>query len=352
VYRCNGYAAWWLSLGLLAAAQLTGAWSLVDYYDKAGHVMTVAMVAGDALALGCYLAGVWGGTGTSTATGKAAGSMGPGGGVSGNPVYDFFMGSLLQARLGILDLKFFAEIRVSWYLLFLNTAAAAAKQHATTGGISGGMVVMLLAHGLYANACAKGEHYVPPTWDMFAERFGWMLSFWNLAGVPFLYATSPTYLVEVGAPASGLAASPLYAPALAAVLLAAYYVWDTAQSQKNHFRLQDSGTVVNRWTFPRLPWQTLANPRFLQTARGSKLLTDGWWRYARKIHYTCDIVMALVWGLTCGFRAFIPYFYVCFFTAMIVHRYFRDMRRCAAHYGADWDRYLALVPYAFIPGVI
>lgn len=28
------------------------------------------------------------------------------------------------------------------------------------------MVLMLTAHFLYANACAKGEHYVAPTWDI------------------------------------------------------------------------------------------------------------------------------------------------------------------------------------------
>lgn len=77
----------------------------------------------------------------------------------------------------------------------------------------------------------------------------------------------------------------------------------------------------------------------------------GWWAYLRKIHYSADIVMALCWGLSCGFGSVAPYFYVIFFTTMILHRYYRDMDRCAAKYGEDWRRYLALVPYAFIPGV-
>lgn len=46
-----------------------------------------------------------------------------------------------------------------------------------------------------------------------------------------------------------------------------------------------------------LPWQILENPRYLATQRGTPLLTDGWWAYARKIHYTCDIIMGLIWGL-------------------------------------------------------
>jgi delta24(24(1))-sterol reductase len=45
------------------------------------------------------------------------------------------------------------------------------------------MLVMLLATGLYINACAKAEHMIPQTRDMFHEKFGWMLIFWNMAGV-------------------------------------------------------------------------------------------------------------------------------------------------------------------------
>jgi delta24(24(1))-sterol reductase len=75
------------------------------------------------------------------------------------------------------------------------------------------------------------------------------------------------------------------------LLLFAYYVWDTAQSQRNRFRMKLRGTFVARRAFPQLPWGTLENPRDLETRSGSRLLVDGWWRYARKIHYTADVAM-------------------------------------------------------------
>ncbi len=59
-------------------------------------------------------------------------------------------------------------------------------------------------------------------------------------------------------------------------------MWDTAQSQKSHFRLERTGTVVSRVTYPYLPWRTLDKPRFMTTAAGTPLLLDGWWAYARK----------------------------------------------------------------------
>jgi len=115
--------------------------------------------------------------------------------------------------------------------------------------------------------------------------------------------------------------------------------------------MQLNGSYVKRKAFPQLPWGTLKDPRYLETEAGPKLLVDGWWRYARKIHYTADILMALSWGLICGFDHFLPYLYVTFFVVMIVHRAGRDIARCKKKYGADWDRYCEEVPYLFIPYV-
>jgi delta24(24(1))-sterol reductase len=109
--------------------------------------------------------------------------------------------------------------------------------------------------------------------------------------------------------------------------------------------------VIQRKAFPQLPWAFLKNPRYLETAAGSKLLIDGWWKYGRKLHYTADITMALSWGLICGFDSPLPYLYPAFFIVMIVHRERRDFVRCQRKYGADWDRYTKEVPWVFVPGV-
>ena len=89
-----------------------------------------------------------------------------------------------------------AEIRVSWLTLFLLTASGAAHQYATYGTVSTPMIFMLVAHFLYANACMKGEECIPTTWDIFHEKWGGMLVFWNLAGVPFVYCFGAMYLAS------------------------------------------------------------------------------------------------------------------------------------------------------------
>ena len=119
-------------------------------------------------------------------------------------------------------------------------------------------------------------------------------------------------------------------------------------------RMMEAGTYVPRpWAIPQLPWGTLHNPKVISTKAGTKLLVDGWYvcshvgcittavlltllradararyKYARKIHYSADICMALIWGLCCGVKHFLPYFYVCFFTSFLVSRTLRDDARC------------------------
>jgi len=332
VYRCNGITAWWLTLAGVALLHFTGIFPLQTVYERFGEFMIVAMIAANAIAIAVYVG--------ARVTGNAER-------MTGSVLYDFFMGAWLNPRIGMLDLKMWAEIRVSWLMLFLLTASGAAHQYATYGTVSGPMIFMLVAHFLYANACMKGEECIPTTWDFFHEKWGWMLVFWNLAGVPFVYGFGAMYIAshppfELSIP---------YTAFCFALLFGAYYVWDTANGQRNRFRMQLNGSYVKRMAFPQLPWDTLRNPRHLDTEAGSKLLVDGWWRYARKPHYTADVLMALSWGLICGFDHFLPYFYVVFFVVMILHRAGRDSARCKRKYGADWDRYRKEVPYLFVPKV-
>lgn len=211
------------------------------------------------------------------------------------------------------------------------------------------LLFMVLAHFLYANACMKGEECIPTTWDIFYEKWGYMLIFWNFAGVPFSYCYPTLYLLNRSLKNEPVHLTTAYTISLFITLLAAYYVWDTANSQKNRFRMMQHGTYVHRRAFPQLPWGTLHNPTYIKTKHGSKLLTGGWWGLARKIHYTADLVMALSWGLITGFDSYIPYFYVAFFSAVLVHRVGRDHVRCKEKYGADFDEYCRQVPYVFIP---
>jgi Ergosterol biosynthesis ERG4/ERG24 family len=47
----------------------------------------------------------------------------------------------------------------------------------------------------YRFESCKGEECIPQTWDMFHEKWGFMVIFWNFAGVPFVSPSSYRDLV-------------------------------------------------------------------------------------------------------------------------------------------------------------
>ncbi|EFA86393.1 hypothetical protein PPL_00185 [Heterostelium album PN500] len=333
-YHCNALCTWYVTIPLMFVLHITGVFPLTDIYDNLGPITTVAVLSSDLIAIAVYLYAI--------VSGEAEQDN------SGNVIYDFFMGAWLNPRIGKLDIKMFAEVRVSWIMLFLITLSCAVKQYEQLGYVTFSMGFILLAHGIYCNAIMKGEQCIPPTWDIYHEKWGWMLCWWNLAGVPLVYCTQPVYILTH--PPEMLQGSPLVNGFMLVLLLVGYYIFDTVNSQKNTFRMRLAGIWKPRpWAFPQLPWAVLSNPKFMITKAGSPLLIDGWYSLARKLHYTADMMMALTWTMSCGYHHFIPHFYAFFFSGMLYHRCLRDEHKCAEKYKQDWVEYCKRVQYRFIP---
>ncbi|CCW63083.1 unnamed protein product [Phytomonas sp. EM1] len=333
-YRCNAVSAWYVLIITACILHYTKIFDLGELCRHYGEYLTAATVSADFISVWVYIAGL-----------KHQIRMTP------SLIYNFFMGSALNYRLpGDVDLKLFAECRNSWMLLMLLVVSCAIEQYNELGRISNNMVVIFVAQLLYVNAVQKGEECVPTTWDVFYEKFGWMLAYWNTCGVPFLYCMQALYIQKV---LKGNEYSRSTVVMMLIILMVAYYVWDVVGSQKNRFRMRRSGVpmeIIRRRTFPQLPWRYLENPRTLKSAKG-EILIDGFYRYGRKINYTSDLVMAFLWCSSCGFKSFIPFFYFFFFLTHLIHRVARDEARCHAKYGKLWDEYKSVVPYIFIPYV-
>ena len=332
-YHCNGYLSFIISLGIFFLAGYYDLLPLTFMAESYGEVLVTSIIIADATSLFWYFYGLML---ADEYTGK--------GNLSGYPIYDFFMGTILYPRIGEIDIKMIAETRWSWTTLIYLTMSCAASQYKETGRISINMVIMLIAHGLYSNACAKGEHCIPCTWDMFHENYGWMLNFWNIAGVPYLYTYQSLYILRNQDMIDNFVYPLWFAIIVIVILLTAYYIFDTANSQKANVKIR-----VKRNTYPQFKWGVLEDPiKMIETPHGN-ILIDGWYAYARKMQYTGDILMALCWGLACGFKSSLPYFYFLFFTSMIIHRQMRDEARCSKKYGEYWQEYIDTVPNVFVP---
>ncbi|KAH7048297.1 delta(24(24(1)))-sterol reductase [Macrophomina phaseolina] len=335
-YYCSAVWSWYITIAVALGLHFSGLFKLYTLVDEFGPLMSVAILSGFLISAVAY------------ASALARGAQHR---MTGNHVYDFFMGAELNPRLfGWLDFKMFFEVRMPWYILFLLTLGTALKQYEELGYVSGEVCFILMAHFLYGNACAKGEELIITSWDIYYEKWGFMLIFWNLAGVPLTYCHCTIYLANHH-PSEYHWNRGILAFWFAAYLFA-YWVWDTGNSQKNMFRAMERGVALNRKTFPQLPWKYVKNPQVIQTSTGDNIMCDGWYGMARKIHYTCDWFFAFSWGLITGFNSPFPWFYSIFFSVMIVHRAKRDIERCRERYGEAWKEYERRVPYLFIPYVI
>ncbi|NWY33638.1 LBR protein, partial [Pheucticus melanocephalus] len=320
-YRINGFYAFILTaaaVGVLLYFEL----ELHYLYD---HLMQFAVsAAAFSLALSIYL---------YVRSLKAPEEELAPGGNSGYFIYDFFTGHELNPRIGSFDLKYFCELRpglIGWVVINLAMLLAEMKIH----NLSVPSLSMILVNSfqlLYVVDALWNEEAVLTTMDITHDGFGFMLAFGDLVWVPFVYSLQAFYLV--GHPTT------ITWPVAAAITVLnciGYYIFRSANSQKNNFRRNPAD--------PKL-----ANLKFIPTATGKGLLVTGWWGFVRHPNYLGDIIMALAWSLPCGFNHILPYFYVIYFICLLVHREARDEHHCKQKYGLAWERYCQRVPYRIFP---
>ena len=319
-YKMNGWFAWWFTWAALALGAWLKLFSPTVLADQFGPLLTAANIVTYLFALYLY----WHGKALATAQER----------VTGNAIYDFWLGTALNPRIGNFDLKLFCEARpglIGWVAIDLSLAA---KQYELHGLVTTPMILVCFFHFWYVADYYLHEEAILTTWDIKHENFGFMLAWGDLVWVPFIYTIQAYYLVEHthDLPWWGTVA-------IVALNFTGYAIFRGANIQKHRFRKNPAEPIWGR------------APQYIRTRRGSLLLTSGWWGLSRHMNYFGDLLMGLAWCLPCLFGSPLPYFYIFYFTLLLVHRERRDHEMCAVRYGSDWETYCRKVPNRIIPGV-
>ncbi|TVY29369.1 Delta(14)-sterol reductase [Lachnellula hyalina] len=302
------------------------------------------------------------------------------GGISGNMLYDWFIGRELNPRitiplLGEIDIKEFCELRPGMMGWIILNCTFVAHQYKIYGTITDSILFVTAFQTLYVLDSFWMESAILTTMDITTDGFGFMLAFGDLVWVPFIYSIQARYLAVY--PLS----LGLYGSAgVLAFLGTGYYIFRSANNEKNRFRTNPDD--------PRV-----AHLKYIETKSGSRLLISGWWGTARHINYFGDWIQAWAYCLPTGLAGYVvqhssvvpstgmsaadgsfvytgptglteifqgaakgwgmifTYFYLIYFAILLVHRELRDEEKCERKYGKDWERYCKEVPSRIIPGI-
>lgn len=318
-YRMNGWFSFCSTFVVAGALVATGWISPTVLYDQFGPLLTTANLFAFALAVFMYLLG------KRSRTPERR---------SGNLLYDYFLGTALNPRIGSFDLKLFCESRPGLILWVLIDLSMAAEQYRRQGAVTTPMLLVIAFQFLYVADYFFYEEAILTTWDIRYENFGWMLCWGDLVWVPFTYTLQASYLVY------HTHELPMWATAaIVGLNMMGYWIFRASNLQKHRFRKDPD----------RLVWGK--KPQYLETSRGSLLLTSGWWGISRHMNYCGDLLMALAWCLPALFEHPLPYFYVVYVTILLLHRERRDHATCLAKYGADWTSYCSNTRWRIIPGI-
>jgi protein-S-isoprenylcysteine O-methyltransferase Ste14 len=318
-YRLNGFLSLWITVAVVASLLLTGVITGQSVLAELGAMLSIAILFSFAFALFLYVYGY-----QSKRDERR----------TGNVIYDYFMGTALNPRIGSFDLKFFFESKIGLSLWIAIVMAMAAAERELTGTSSTPMILVGVFQLFYVADFYFFEEAMLSTWDINYENYGFMLALGFVVWMPFNFSLQSQYLIYHDPQV------PIWAIGVIVLLnFAGYYIFRTANLQKHQFRTKPGTKIWGK------------EPTFIATQRGTKLLTSGWWGIARHSNYLGDLMMALAWCLPAGFAHVPPYFYFIYFAPLLLDRERRDHRECQKKYGDDWARYCEQVKYRIIPFV-
>jgi delta14-sterol reductase len=311
-YRVNG---WWTFLLLLAAfygGVALGWWRATVAYDHFWPMFTVANMHVAAVTLFLYVKG------------RFIEGL-PGHGI----FHDLFYGVELNPRILDLDFKYFSyrPLIMGWALLIANVAA---KQLQLYGYISLPMAVYILFTWWYTVDYLWQEEKICTTWDVIAENLGFGLTWGNYCFFQYFYSIHVHWLLKP------FAYSYLQCGFTVGFFFLGYVIFRQCNSQKDLFKRDRQRAII--WGQPA------------KTTTKGHLLISGWWGVARHANYLGDIMMSIGWTLpTINTFALMPWANAMFFVPFLMHREYRDEKRCAAKYGDEWKEYKRVVPARIVP---
>lgn len=255
---------------------------------------------------------------------------------------NFYKGILKHYTFLNVDAKQFINSRFSMLVweISIITFGFYYFHNNTSKDINSGLMVNIILQTIYLGKFYGWEEGYFNTLDITMDRLGFYIIWGCLVFVPFLYTLSTYYLVLHPPTLNWAESSSIMLFGLFAILMN-YWV----DYQKQIFREKNGDVII---------WGSKA--KFIETTylvneqeRNGKLLISGFWGLCRHANYLFELMLAVAWCLPAIRVSFVPFLYPIFMLVLLVHRTFRDEKKCSEKYKMYWEQYCSIVKYRFIP---
>ena len=174
------------------------------------------------------------------------------------------------------------------------------------------------------------------TYDLFAERVGFKLTFGCLTFYPYFYAIGLWAAAPLPNPNM-----PVWLMALsAAVFFTGWTFSRGANMQKYYFK-----------TRPDKSFLGILKPSAISDGEHT-LLCGGFWGMSRHVNYLGEVLMAAGLTLSLGYPGLLwGWLYPLYYVLLLSTRERDDEKRCRQKYGALWEEYTKRVPKRIIPRI-
>lgn len=255
-----------------------------------------------------------------------------------NELFRFFRGLKFHPTLIGVDIKQWTNCRfgmASWQVIIILFLF----YHMGKYGLNYSILSTVLLQTVYIGKFFYWETGYFNTLDITLDRAGYYICWGCLVFIPSFYTFTVYYLIN---------RNPMINNTYTAIIffsgLLFTYLNYEVDRQKEVFKSDKENAIINFKKAKYLNVQYIKNDKIVD----SKLLLSGFWGISRHMNYTFEILMSACWCLV-GFQyGILPFAYLFYIIFLLVHRIYRDEKKCSEKYGEYWNKYCNLVKYRLI----
>jgi hypothetical protein len=282
-----------------------------------------------------------------------------------SPLTKFYLGCEWNPRFYGIDSKMILYA-IGAVHLQLNLLSFAAQEYyhpssSTPRHLTLALLTYLLLFTLFLYDYMFFEKIHLYTYDLFAEKLGFKLTWGCLVFYPFFYCIGIHSLLSLTDQSVDITLPT--ALLISALYLLGSFLTRGANLQKYYFKISPQDRSV---FFGLLQQETLPNS-------SNRILCSGFWGIARHVNYLGEIIQSVALtlpGLILHWQSFsqatpsptihllitlclplLSILYPLFYILLFISRQIDDDRVCSVKYGALWEQYCRRVPWRIFPGV-